>query len=417
MAENQFFIDSDKLSEEALARKHQLETDPSSRTNHMEYMEGMEQISPEIREKTLAAMEDYDYSKYTARDVQMALAHETCSVEDFKALLSPAAAPFLEKMAQKAKIETSKHFGNTVYLFTPLYIANYCENYCVYCGFNCYNDIHRKKLTAEEIEHEMKVIADSGIEEILMLTGESRAASDVQYIGEACRLARKYFRNVGLEIYPVNTEEYRYLHECGADYITVFQETYDADKYETLHLMGHKRIFPYRFEAQERAILGGMRGVGFSALLGLSDFRKDAFASAMHIYYLQRKYPHVEYSLSCPRLRPIINNDKINPLDVHEKELCQILCAYRIFLPYVGITVSSREQKHFRDGIVKIAATKVSAGVSTGIGDHESKYEGKENADAGDEQFEISDGRSFDQMYGDMEAEGLQPVLNDYVYV
>ncbi len=417
MAENQFFIDSDKLSEEALARKHQLETDPSSRTNHMEYMEGMEQIRPEIREKTLAAMEGFDYSKYTARDVQMALAHETCSVEDFKALLSPAAAPFLEQMAQKAKIETGKHFGNTVYLFTPLYIANYCENYCVYCGFNCYNDIHRKKLTAEEIEHEMKVIADSGIEEILMLTGESRAASDVQYIGEACRMARKYFRNVGLEIYPVNTEEYRYLHECGADYITVFQETYDSDKYETLHLMGHKRIFPYRFEAQERAILGGMRGVGFSALLGLSDFRKDAFASAMHIYYLQRKYPHVEYSLSCPRLRPIINNDKINPLDVHEKELCQILCAYRIFLPYVGITVSSREQKHFRDGIVKIAATKVSAGVSTGIGDHESKYEGKENADAGDEQFEISDGRSFDQMYGDMEAEGLQPVLNDYVYV
>ncbi|MCI7321849.1 MAG: 2-iminoacetate synthase ThiH [Lachnospiraceae bacterium] len=417
MAENQFFIDSDKLSEEALARKHQLETDPSSRTNHMEYMEGMEQISPEIREKTLAAMEGFDYRKYTARDVQMALAHETCSVEDFKALLSPAAATFLEQMAQKAKIETSKHFGNTVYLFTPLYIANYCENYCVYCGFNCYNDIHRKKLTAEEIEHEMEVIADSGIEEILMLTGESRAASDVQYIGEACRLARKYFRNVGLEIYPVNTEEYRYLHECGADYITVFQETYDSDKYETLHLMGHKRIFPYRFEAQERAILGGMRGVGFSALLGLSDFRKDAFASAMHIYYLQRKYPHVEYSLSCPRLRPIINNDKINPLDVHEKELCQILCAYRIFLPYVGITVSSREQKHFRDGIVKIAATKVSAGVSTGIGDHESKYEGKENADAGDEQFEISDGRSFDQMYGDMEAEGLQPVLNDYVYV
>lgn len=417
MAENQFFIDSDKLSEEALARKHQLETDPSSRTNHMEYMEGMEQIDSDIRQKTLTEMQAYDYSKYTERDVRMALSHETCSIEDFKALLSPAAAPFLEEMAQRAKMETSKHFGNTVYLFTPLYIANYCENYCVYCGFNCYNDIHRKKLSADEIEHEMKVIADSGIEEILMLTGESRTASDVTYIGEACKLARKYFRNVGLEIYPVNSDEYRYLHECGADYVTVFQETYDSDKYETLHLLGHKRVFPYRFEAQERAIMGGMRGVGFSALLGLSDFRKDALATALHVYYLQRKYPHVEYSLSCPRLRPIINNDKINPLDVHEKELCQILCAYRIFLPYVGITVSSREQKHFRDGIVKIAATKVSAGVSTGIGDHESKYSGEESADAGDEQFEISDGRSFDQMYGDMESEGLQPVLNDYVYV
>lgn len=163
--------------------------------------------------------------------------------------------------------------------------------------------------------------------------------------------------------------------------------------------------------------MGGMRGVGFSALLGLADFRKDALASALHVYYLQRKYPHVEYSLSCPRLRPIINNDKINPLDVGERQLCQVLCAYRIFMPFVGITVSSREQKHFRDGIVKIAATKVSAGVSTGIGDHESKYEGKDIKEAGDEQFEISDGRSFDEMYRDISEEGLQPVLNDYVYV
>ena len=362
-------------------------------------------------------MNGYEYGSYTEADVKRALAHETCSLEDFKALLSPAAAPFLEEMAARAKWETSRHFGNTVYLFTPLYIANYCENYCVYCGFNCYNDIKRKKMNMQEIEKEMQVIADSGIEEILMLTGESRSMSSVDYIGEACRLAAKYFRNVGLEIYPVNSEEYRYLHECGADYVTVFQETYDSDKYETLHLLGHKRVFPYRFDAQERAILGGMRGVGFSALLGLADFRKDALASALHIYYLQRKYPHAEFSLSCPRLRPIINNDKINPMDVHEKELCQVLCAYRIFLPYVGITVSSREQKHFRDGIVKIAATKISAGVSTGIGDHESKYQGKEAADAGDEQFEIADGRSFDEMYRDMSEEGLQPVLNDYVYV
>ena len=253
--------------------------------------------------------------------------------------------------------------------------------------------------------------------ELARMIAAKMGQSDVEYIGEACRLAKKYFRNIGLEIYPVNSDEYRYLHECGADYVTVFQETYDNVKYETLHLMGHKRVFPYRFEAQERALMGGMRGVGFSALLGLSDFHKDALASALHIYYLQRKYPYAEYSLSCPRLRPIINNDKINPLDVHEKQLCQILCAYRIFLPYVGITVSSREQKHFRDGIVKIAATKVSAGVSTGIGDHESKYTGKDSGESGDEQFEISDGRSFDQMYNDMESEGLQPVLNDYVYV
>ena len=416
--ENQFFVDSEFLSPEALKRKHELETNPASRKNHMEYMPGMEIIKSDIRETVMAHVEEYDYDKYTARDVRAALDHETCSVEDFKALLSPAAAPFLEEMAQKARIETGKHFGNTVYLFTPLYIANYCENYCVYCGFNCYNHINRMKLNMEQIEKEMQVIADSGMEEILILTGVSRAMSDVKYIGEACKLARKYFRMVGVEIYPVNTDEYHYLHECGVDYVTVFQETYDNVKYETLHLMGHKRVWPYRFDAQERALRGGMRGVAFSALLGLSDFRKDALASALHVYYLQRKYPHAEMSLSCPRLRPIINNDKINPLDVGEKELCQVLCAYRIFMPFVGITVSSRESKSFRDGIVKIAATKVSAGVSTGIGDHESKYTGKEAEGAeGDEQFEINDDRSFETMYEDMSEEGLQPVLNDYLYV
>lgn len=416
--ENQFFVDSEHLSEQALERKHQLESDPSSRSNHMEYFPDMEQISSNVRQLVMEEMEAYDYSKYTARDVRAALEHSQCSIEDFKALLSPAAEPFLEEMAQRASLETSKHFGNSVYIFTPLYIANYCENYCVYCGFNCYNHIQRVKLSAEQIEHEMKVIADSGIEEILMLTGESKSQSDVKYIGEACKLARKYFRNIGLEIYPVNTEDYAYLHECGADYVTVFQETYDSDKYESLHLMGHKRVWPYRFEAQERALMGGMRGVGFSALLGLSDFRKDALATALHVYYLQRKYPHAEMSLSCPRLRPIINNDKINPLDVHEKQLCQILCAYRIFLPFAGITVSSRESAEFRNGIVKIAATKVSAGVSTGIGDHESKYTGEESeALEGDEQFEINDNRSLDKMYTDISEEGLQPVLNEYLYV
>ncbi len=416
--ENQFLIDSDNLSPAALEKKHRLENDRSYRTNHMEYMEGMEIINSDVCENVMTQVKSFDYGKYSAKDVKAALEHESCTIEDFKALLSPAAEPFLEQIAQKARLETGKHFGNTVYLFTPLYIANYCENYCVYCGFNCYNKINRMKLNYEQIEHEMKVIAESGMEEILILTGESRSMSSVEYIGEACKLARKYFRMVGLEIYPVNTDEYRYLHECGADYVTVFQETYDTDKYETLHLAGHKRVWPYRFDAQERALMGGMRGVAFSALLGLSDFRKDALATGLHAYFLQRKYPHAEISLSCPRLRPIINNDKISPLDVHETQLCQIICAYRIFMPFAGITVSSRESAQFRNGIVKIAATKVSAGVSTGIGDHETKYSGKQkNSLQGDEQFEIDDSRSLNKMYSDISGEGLQPVLNDYLYV
>lgn len=415
--ENDFLVDSEYLSSAALEKKHRLENDPSSRIDHMKYLEGMDQIDSSLRLRVMKEMAEYDPSEYTARDVQRALEQETCSVEDLKALLSPAAEPFLEQMARRANRETSRHFGNSVNIFTPLYIANYCENYCVYCGFNCYNHIRRLKLDSEQIEHEMKVIADTGIEEILLLTGESPVKSDVKYIGEACKLAKKYFRNVGIEIYPVNVEDYRYLHECGVDYVTVFQETYDSDRYEQLHLAGNKRIWPYRFEAQERALMGGMRGVGMSALLGLSDFRKDAFATALHACLLQRKYPHADISISCPRLRPIVNNDKINPKDVHETQLCQILCAYRIFLPFAQIVVSSRESRSFRDGITRIAATKVSAGVSTGIGDHEEKYTGKKGEAEGDEQFDIDDDRSLEEMYRDQEAAGLQPVMNDYVYV
>lgn len=412
-----YFIDSNELPPAALERKHALETDPSSRTNHMEYLPGMEVIDSDVKDLVLKAVSEYDYNSYTARDVELALSKDNCSIEDFKALLSPAAAPYLEQMARKAEKITAEHFGNTVYIFTPIYIANYCQNYCVYCGFNCYNNIRRKRLSFEEIEHEMRVISKTGMEEVLMLTGESRKYSDIEYIGEAVKIAKKYFRNIGIEIYPVNTDEYKYLHGCGVDYVTVFQETYNTDRYETLHLMGHKRVWPYRFDAQERALRAGMRGAGFSALLGLDDFRKDALATALHVYHLNRRYPHAELSLSCPRLRPIINNEKINPRDVGEKELCQVLCAYRIFLPFAGITVSSRESAEFRNGIAKICATKVSAGVSTGIGDHEEKYTGSQDEDSGDEQFEINDSRSIAKMYDDMRRGGLQPVLNDYIYV
>lgn len=416
--ENQFLVDSKYLTSEELNRKHQLENDPSSRTDHMKYMQNMDKIDSDIMDRLLGAISTFDPNIYTEKNVNRALQKENLDIDDFMALLSPAAEPLLEQIAKRASIETAKHFGNTLYLFTPIYIANYCDNYCVYCGFNRYNHIKRLKLDEKAIENEMKIISNTGMEEILILTGESRKMSSIEYIGTACKKASKYFKNVGLEIYPVNVDEYKYLHECGADYVTVFQETYDPIKYEKLHLLGHKRVFPYRFYSQERAILGGMRGVGFSALLGLADFRKDALASALHVYFLQRKYPHVEMSLSCPRLRPIINNYNISPLDVSEKRLCQILSAYRIFLPYVGITVSSRESATFRNGIAKIAATKISAGVSTGIGDHEEKYSGtKSDAKTGDEQFDIDDNRSLRKIYEDINSEGLQPVLNDYLYV
>ncbi len=382
----------------------------TAETDHMAYQPGMDDIGSEIQDGVIARMNAYDANRYPAADVPRALQRDVLQPEDFAALLSPAAAPFLEQMARRAQAETRKHFGNSVQMFTPLYIANYCENYCVYCGFNCHNKIRRAKLDAKEIERELQAIAATGLQEILLLTGESRSMSPVSYIGETARCARKYFRVIGVEIYPLNVEEYAYLHACGVDYVTVFQETYDADKYKTLHLGGHKRIFPYRLNAQERALMGGMRGVGFAALLGLSDFRRDAFATGLHAHLIQRKYPHAEIAFSCPRLRPIINNDKVGPKDVHEPQLLQVVCAYRIFMPFASITISTRERADFRDNIIGIAATKISAGVDVGIGGHSGE-------EKGDEQFEISDERSVEEVYDAICRHGLQPVMADYLYV
>ena len=381
-----------------------------NRIDHMTYLEGMEVLDSDIDKRVIEAVKAYDSDKYTAKDVRRALLHTNKTPEDFGALLSPAAMPFLEEIAQQAQQETRKHFGNSIYMFTPIYIANYCENYCIYCGFNCHNKIRRAKLNADEIEREMQEIAKTGLQEVLILTGESPKMSDIHYIGEACKIARKYFKVIGLEIYPTNSENYAYLHECGADYVTVFQETYNSDKYETLHLAGNKRIFPYRINAQERALKGGMRGVGFAALLGLDDFRRDAFATGMHAYFMQRKYPQAEIAFSCPRLRPIINNDKINPMDVHEAQLLQVVCAYRLFMPFSSITISTRECERVRNSLIKIAATKISAGVNVGIGGHSGE-------EKGDEQFEIDDTRSVDEVYQAIIDEGLQPVMNDYIYV
>lgn len=398
-----------------------MKRDQQNKLNHMEYLEGMEQTESDILEKVMNARGRYQPQRYTRQEVKRALAAERRTTEDFGALLSPAAEGFLEEMAQKAAEETGKHFGNSVSLFTPLYISNYCENHCVYCGFHCRNQIHRMRLNQEEMEKEMAAIAKTGLEEILILTGESRVRSDVHYIGEACKIAGKYFKMVGLEVYPMNSEEYRYLRECGADYVTVFQETYDSDKYETLHPAGHKRVFPYRFHAQERALRGGMRGVAFGALLGLSDFRKDAFATGLHGYYIQRKYPYGEISFSCPRLRPIrAQNGKEADAaniwntgnEVTERQLLQIMCAYRLFMPFAGITISTRERAQFRDHVVGKTATRISAGVSTGIGSHS-----HELTEQGDSQFEIADSRNVSEVVTAIRGMGLQPVMNDYVYV
>lgn len=368
----------------------------------------MQKIKSDILTKVLAQIEVYDEKEYSKNDVLKALNSEYLSIENLKALLSSAAEDLIEDLAFKASKIKQKYFGNNVSLFTPLYLSNFCNSKCVYCGFQKGNKIARAKLDENEIKEEMQAISKTGLQEILMLTGEGREFASAEYIAKACEIAREYFKVVGVEIYAMNIDEYELLHEKGCDYVTVFQETYNPIKYSKIHLAGEKSVFDYRFNAQERALRAGMRGVAFGALLGIDDFRKDALATALHAYFLQQLYPSAEISISIPRLRPIINNAKIHPKDVSEKRLLQVLCAYRLFLPFAHITISSRERQGFRDEVIKLGASKMSAGVSVGIGEHKGEKKG-------DEQFEISDDRSVKEILTMLENSGLQVVMSDYV--
>lgn len=376
-------------------------------TDADDYHDWMECIESDIMDRVLAQCGSYDPGSYDGDEVLKALSMDRLDEYAFGALLSPAATPYLEQMAARAQDETRRHFGNSVTLFTPLYASNYCQNGCLYCGFNANNRINRVTLSIDQVIEELDSIAASGLQEILILTGESRSKSDLNYIAACVHEASKRFAVVGIEVYPMNTSDYARLRDEGADYVTVFQETYDPSRYAELHPMGPKRIFSYRFDAQERALRGGMRGVAFGALLGLGDFRRDAFACGIHACYIQHMYPHVEISFSLPRMRPYKNSEDLdNP--VTEADLLQVALAYRIFMPFASQTISTRERPAFRDGIVGLTATKISAGVSVGIGEHS----GKEH---GDGQFVISDPRDVDEIVDALKKKGLQPVMSDYV--
>lgn len=380
------------------------------RRDCMTYLPFMEQLDSDMLECVLEQVARYDERSFSADDVKRALQATSLKIEHLQALLSPAAEEFIEELAIKSASIKRKYFGSNIALFTPLYLSNHCSSKCVYCGFQKGNPIARAKLSEREIHQEMQAIAQSGLQEVLMLTGEGREYASVEYIARACAIAKEYFKVIGVEVYPINTDEYALLHENGCEYVTIFQETYDPICYARIHTAGEKCVFPYRFYGQERALRAGFRGVGFGALLGIGDFRKDALATALHAHFLQARYPHAEIALSIPRLRPIINNRKISPKDVGEKRLLQVLCAYRLFLPYASITISSRERKGLRDEFIKLGASKMSAGVSVGIG-------GKSFEQKGDEQFDIADSRGVGEIMTMLKQSALQPVLSDSIYV
>lgn len=400
----------------------QSETEIELETDYMAYQAGMEHTDSDIMTRVLELLEKFNPEIYTEGHVLAALDKKQLDFFDFGALLSPIANNLLEPMAARAKKETARYFGNGIRLFTPLYLANFCVNHCEYCGFSDSHNIKRGKLTLEEVERELKAIAATGLDEILLLTGESREKSDVDYIGEAIKLSAQIFSTIGIEIYPLNTDEYAYLRKCGADFVNIYQETYTPSTYYKVHISGPKRSYPYRFNAQERALKGGMRGVSFGALLGLGDFRKDTYGAGLHGYFLQKKYPQAEISFSVPRIRIFetpssqetlssqkVNNDLLKT-SVKERQLLQVMLAYRLFMPFAGITISTRERAGFRDNVMGLCATKASAEVMVGVGGHDSEQKG-------DEQFKVADTRSVKEIHSMLYSRGLQPIYTDYILI
>ncbi len=357
----------------------------------------------------------------TAADVARVLRKERLSPHDLPVLLSPAAATQLEAMARRARELTVRHFGRTIQLFTPLYLSNHCTNQCRYCGFNARNHIPRQRLSDAEIVAEGRAIAATGLRHLLLLTGDARHVSGPEYIAHAARLLAPYFPSLSVEVYSLTDDEYALLVDAGIDGMTMFQETYNKALYPELHPAGPKRDYRFRLDAPERAARAGMRAVGLGALLGLDDWRRDAFFTALHGHWLQRHYPYVDVSFSVPRLRP--HAGAFQPAHaVSDRDLVQVILAYRIFMPSAGITVSTRERAELRDNLIPLGVTRMSAGVSTAVGGH-AAHKGAEgqaghaapgDADAATPQFEISDPRSADAMAAAIAARGYQPVYKDW---
>ena len=347
------------------------------------------------------------------------------------ALLSPAAEEFLEPMAQKAHALTLQHFGRTIQLYTPMYLSNFCENECAYCGFNARNNMPRRALTLQEVEKEAMFIASTGIEHLLILTGDSREKSPPAYIKECLGVLKKHFSSISAEIYALSEDEYADLARSGIDVLTLYQETYYEGVYDRVHRSGPKKDFLFRLDAPERAAKSGMRSVNIGALLGLDDWRREAFRMGLHAQYLQDRFGEVEIGASLPRLRPAKAGTTSSPeragvkglrshagdfretVPVTDKNIAQILMAWRLFLPRLGISLSTRESARLREDLLPLGVTRMSAGSTTRVGGHTILSPEEENIP----QFEISDPRDVKEMKTMLAARGYQPVLKDWMQI
>ncbi len=353
---------------------------------------------------------DFDFEsffkKVTDNDVLRIIQKDGVNEMEFLALLSPKGEKYLEPMAEKSQRLTLQHFGKIIFLYTPMYLANYCANQCVYCSFNVENRISRKKLTLGEVEKEAGIIAGEGIRHILILTGESRKHTPVSYIKSCIEILKKYFHSVTIEIYPLDRDEYKELIDSGVDGLTIYQEVYNEKTYKALHLKGPKKDYGYRMDAPERACMSGMRSVNIGTLLGLDNFIKESFFMGLHAQYLQNKYPGTEMSISLPRLRPHVGVFEPE-CRVSDKSLVQLIIAMRLFMPRLGITLSTRENAVFRDNLIGLGITKMSAGSKTEVGG----YALKERTEG---QFDISDTRNVEKIKAAIYKKGYQPVFKDW---
>jgi len=330
------------------------------------------------------------------------------SLETIKRVLADANPETTESLARQAAALTRQYFGRAIPLYAPLYISNYCSSHCTYCGFNSHHKISRKKLSPAEIRQEAQAIAATGIEDLLMLTGESYEAAPLPYLLEAVGICKEFFPHIGLEIHPLHEADYRQLFLAGADSVTVYQETYNRERYKEVHLAGKKRDYDFRYQTPERAASAGMRRISLGILLGLSDTAEDLFALFSHLKYMEKTFPGVDYSLSFPRLRKIKGRD-FALCDVDDIAFIKIICLSRIFFPRVGINLSTRERPQLRDHAIEMGVTRISAGSNTSVGGY--SLEAPEDQDP---QFDIADHRTFDEICVMLKQRNFDPVLTDW---
>ncbi len=358
-----------------------------------------------IKKYTWDEVQKAIYTK-TSQDVEIALGKRKCNSDDLMALLSPTAEAYLEAFAKKSKHLTMQRFGKTIQLFAPVYLSNECLNICTYCGFSFGNKIPRKTLSEAEMRKEFEFLKAENFEHVLLVTGEDAIHANPAYINHSISVARKYFADVSIEVQPLGEMEYSMFRDSGCDSVMVYQETYNTETYKMFHPKGKKANYNYRLETPDRIGKAGINKIGLGVLLGLDDWRTDAFFLALHLTYLEKKYWQTRYSISFPRLRPAEGVHSVK-YPVSDKEFVQLICALRIFDNEVEMSLSTREPEYMRNHLINIGITSMSAGSKTNPGGYTTSPETLE-------QFEISDSRTPEQILELIQEQGYEPIWKNW---